>query len=188
MIPIKYDRAEMTKSGIIRLSTKIRDKLYKDIFVDSTGKQITQQSFSRYRGYNFDFDEPQKGKYLLVSHYDENRYKSLEGLIDLEGNPVLPPMYDEILIFSNGQGFIVEQNHKFGILDKNGNVVVPVVLDNVFYQRSDYGRRTIIKNVHYPVQCQLGDDYFYVMKDGNILPFVTGDRINFNIGRKLKRR
>lgn len=52
------------------------------------------------------------------------------GYIDLVGNEVIAPLYDEAYPFSNGVA-IVEKDSKWGIVDKNGDYVVPCKYDNI---------------------------------------------------------
>ena len=46
------------------------------------------------------------------------------GYLDKEGNPVIPPRYDEARAFSEGRG-LVRSGDVWGFIDKNGEEVIP---------------------------------------------------------------
>lgn len=62
-----------------------------------------------------------KGEYIQV--VDKNRKI---GLIDNNGNVVVPCMYDYISEFDQKGLAIVSQNSKYGAIDKNNNIVIPL--------------------------------------------------------------
>ncbi|MBR2895754.1 MAG: WG repeat-containing protein [Oscillospiraceae bacterium] len=55
---------------------------------------------------------------------DGEQYNGRWGLIDSEGNFVVPPIY-QYLSSQVGEYYIAKKDHLWGILDRNGNVVVP---------------------------------------------------------------
>lgn len=56
------------------------------------------------------------------------RYKA--GVIDREGNWIIPPLYDDIGEFNKGFSIIIE-NGKKGVIDKNGNVIIPSLYKDI---------------------------------------------------------
>lgn len=57
-------------------------------------------------------------------------YKGKIGLIDEFGNEVITPKYDDIFICSHNY-FEVQLNNKFGIINRNGNILIPIVYDYI---------------------------------------------------------
>jgi hypothetical protein len=64
-----------------------------------------------------------------------NVYMSPEknGHIDMDGNIVIPIIYEDILAFKNGYAG-AKKNGKWGLIDKNGNLVVPYKYDWFIYK------------------------------------------------------
>lgn len=60
----------------------------------------------------------------LAAFNMNNKY----GFVDVNGNKIVPPTYDEAKSFINGLA-IVKKNGKYGAIDKNGKIVIPCVYD-----------------------------------------------------------
>ena len=52
------------------------------------------------------------------------------GLIDLDGNVIIPPKYENPIFIKNNTA-IVKQNNKYGIIDIKDNILIPIIYDNV---------------------------------------------------------
>ena len=55
----------------------------------------------------------------------QSRENELYGVIDKEGNVVVPCEYNRIRDFSEGLAILIDSDDKCGVIDENGNVVVP---------------------------------------------------------------
>ena len=176
VVPVKYDWISINKQGIIQLRLKSGEGHYTYQYADSTGRLLSDSVFSCSEWHLYDFPTVfQYGNCLIISRYDHKKDQNLFGIMTLDGTIIAPPNYTAIRPSKNGNGFIVQRDKSWGLLDKNGTVVVPPVLDNIFTTPNI--RRTEI-DLHFPVLCQLDKRYFYVQPDGNILPLVTKDVVN----------
>lgn len=177
VIPLKYDKVDRTKHGVIKLFIKINDHLWKYGFADSTGTLLTPIKYSFYDGSNYTIWSDTESDYLKISIYNKQLDKNLFGMMTLDGKEIVPPKYNKIYVFTNGKGFLIKSNLGWGILDETGKVLVPPVLDNIYFNETSLGG--FIKNIQYPVLCELDGHYFYVTHSGKILPFSTTGRIRF---------
>ena len=111
VIPLMYERAFSFKEG---LGMVILNSQYG--FIDHTGE--VQIPF----------------KYTAAPHSFEQEcarvcHDRLWGLIDREGNYILPPTYSQIEQFAEGLA-LVSLHNKVGFINKKGEVVIPLVYDN----------------------------------------------------------
>lgn len=63
-------------------------------------------------------------------HPDGERYNGRWGLLDTEGNLVVPPLY-QYLSPCIGEYYMAKQDNLWGILDRNGTVVVPFLYTGI---------------------------------------------------------
>src|SRR5699024_8323626 len=165
-----------TDGGVIRLTRRINDKFVEDRFVDSLGQPISDKIFRRplysYGGYA----DIQVGDYILITDLAE-RGGALYGLMNLDGDILIPTEYDKILYFTNGKGFVVEQDRRYALLNQQGEPIVPVVLDNVYFRNAGSTFADFVEaSGEFPILCKINGLYFYVNQDGSIWPFVAEDR------------
>ena len=59
--------------------------------------------------------------------------EGVHGLKDKEGNIVLPAIYDSFISFNDAGLAKVEKNKKFGFIDSDLNLVIPLVWDEARY-------------------------------------------------------
>ena len=78
-------------------------------YIDEKGNFIIEPKFDRA------YDFTSKGVAIVTEN-------GLDGLINLEGNYVIPPIYDSLSPFVEGKSIFV-QNGKMGAIDEEGNVV-----------------------------------------------------------------
>lgn len=90
----------------------------KNILIESNGKEIGEIK-SKY-GYHLILNN----KYILIFNL-KNKLIYKHGLMDLDGNMVLPPKYYEIEEFNNDYS-VVRDNYKFGVIDKTGKEKIPL--------------------------------------------------------------
>lgn len=81
-----------------------------------------------------------------LAFYEDEAYKSKSGVVDENGNEVLPMIYDHCEIWSENY-FLVEKDHKFGILDKNQKEVLPIMYDGL--KHSGQGMFVVKQNNRY---------------------------------------
>jgi WG containing repeat len=76
----------------------------------------------------------EKNKYSKVSDFQNGIYRAeIEkklGYVDVEGNIIIPIIYDEIKEFVNGKA-IIRLNQKYGYIDRQGNVLIPCIYDEI---------------------------------------------------------
>lgn len=72
--------------------------------------------------------------YEVCRSFSEKRSAVLQdgkwGFIDIEGNLVIPPLYDEVGWFNNNV-VPVKLNNKWGVIDSSGNVILDCVYDAI---------------------------------------------------------
>lgn len=118
VIPFEYDRPSRFSDGLARVRI---DGRY--IFIDKTGTKVLD--VDRYYNLNpFSYSEVFMDGFALVEK------ESKQGLINKQGELVVPVEYDLIdLPFSEGL-VVIKKNNKYGFLNKQGQEVVPPKYDN----------------------------------------------------------
>ena len=53
------------------------------------------------------------------------------GVVDINGNLVVPFLYDRIYTYSNGVAPARNNDGLWGLIDTEGNIVIPLIFDNV---------------------------------------------------------
>jgi hypothetical protein len=53
------------------------------------------------------------------------------GVIDIKGEIIIPPIYDEIKFTNNKSKFLVEINGKHGVVDINGEIIIPPIYNKI---------------------------------------------------------
>ena len=70
------------------------------------------------------------------------------GVIDADGNTIIPYDYSSIGFIDENKNFIVGQNDLYGVLDRNGNVVVPIKYNDLFSEACGLRRVIGENNLH----------------------------------------
>src|SRR5699024_10285173 len=109
--------------------------------------------------------------------YDEATGENKIGLIDKQGEEVIPPQYDEILDLGDQNGYVVAIDQKFGIYDPQGKELLPPILDNVMIPGNTLELSD--KGAEFPLLALLDNRYFYLTKSGDILTLITDTVIEF---------
>lgn len=87
-------------------------------------------------------------RYVLA--YKQN---DLYGLIDLDGNRITEPIYNEISSVRDKPGsLLVKQNDKYGVLDSTGYLLIDVNYDEIQADRVFFSRRFVYENRLYCFQ------------------------------------
>ena len=93
------------------------------------------------------------------------------GVIDIEGNVILEPKYDEIKYLVNTEDFLVKTNNKVGILSSNGATKVQIVYDSIELMDSDAGLYVAEKDGRFGV----------IDIKGNVKIDMENDEIGYDI-------
>lgn len=72
------------------------------------------------------------GKLFIVKNF-ENKY----GVIDINGNEVIPLEYTQFIEFINNWYFAVNTNNKTGVITESGEIIVPFEFHNIHYDMSN---------------------------------------------------
>lgn len=127
--------------------------------IDETGKAITGKipgEYVQYSGeYNGYFVVKRKGAYGVIT-IDGRRVKS-----------VVDPAYDDIRwVFNIGDGaFEVLRGEKYGLLNQEGQELIPIVYTSLEYPSTQYRKRTVLAKTE--------DKSFLYSEDGILSP-ITG--------------
>lgn len=105
---------------------------------------------------------------ILVVKNQKDKY----GAIKVDGNVLLEPKYDEILYQYEFQNFIVKSNDKYGIIDSNGQIKIPIIYNSldILDRKSEL---YIVKNER--------NKYGVVDKNGNVKINIENDEIGIDI-------
>ena len=87
------------------------------------------------------------------------RFEGYAGAIDVGGNFVIEPVYDDIAFYPYSNTYIVELNGKYGEVNRHGELIKPIQYDALVPQP---------KKGWY--EYRMGEDYFYIAPDGHITP------------------
>lgn len=107
---------------------------------------------------------------LVVSKEDTNVY----GVVDINGNTILEPKYDNITYLPEIGDFMVEANGKVGILGSKGESKVQIMYDSIQLMDSDAGLYVASNNNKYGVIDLRGNIKIYIENDAvgmDITPF-----------------
>lgn len=117
-------------------------------------------------GYAYNYDR----KRLVIDYMFENanQFGSYTGLaqvvkdgycgaIDINGNFVIEPIYDEIIYQPYSNTFIVELDGKRGEMNIHGELIKPIEYENLWSEQKKgwYG-------------FTVGEDYYYIAPDGHV--------------------
>lgn len=82
-------------------------------------------------------------KFDIKSYYFENDSllvfeksidsKKLQGLVKLNGEIILEPIYDKITFIEDKFFFVVVKNKKYGFINKEGKVIIPLIYEEVSF-------------------------------------------------------
>lgn len=74
-------------------------------------------------------------RYIIRSHYinsdsififqEETNAKKLKGLVNIKGQVISKPKYQEIYFINDKKFYVVKKNDKYGFIDKKGNEIIP---------------------------------------------------------------
>lgn len=178
IVPTYYDYATMSDGGVLELSVHKKEGLWETRYADSTGRWITAKPFVSQGGPTEDAFKNEN--FIFVKKYDAARYQDLVGVLTPSGHMLLPPVYEAVHPLIGDRGFIVQNGDFFGLLDREGNAIIPVFLDNVYLKETpNFYDSNGEWNADFPILCQLGDAYFYVNEEGEIQPFVARLQMEF---------
>ena len=93
------------------------------------------------------------------------------GVIDLQGNSILEPKYDNITYLPNVGDFLVESGKKVGIMSKNRKTKVDIDYDSIELMDSDLELYVVRKDNKYGV----------IDFKGNLKIYIENDEIGMNI-------
>ncbi len=143
---VDFDAGYASSLGIIRI-----DSAYG--IINKKGEEITPLAYERPRKiaesgmlyYRLQSGSPMiSGDYRVFEHalLTQNRlvyqlnYKM--GMTDLEGRPLLDPVYDSIIILED-KAYKVKYKGCWGIVDRDGNELVPKVYDRIYWDNMNAG-------------------------------------------------
>lgn len=146
-VPPIYDDADYFKDGIARvrkgISFGVIDTLGREVVraeydsVDINEQLIVVQSGDRYGCFD------KSGREILPLAYDMlsaagNKIVYKEGgkygIADLNGSTIAEALYDSVMVIPELGAAIVGQDERFGILGAGGNIVLPVIYEEIFCQ------------------------------------------------------
>ena len=107
---------------------------------------------------------------IVKKDHEKNKY----GAIDVEGNIILEPKYDNITYQYNTGNFLVKSNEKYGIIGSNTQTKVPIIYTNLEILDNQTGLY-IVKNERN--QCGVIDS------NGNIKISIENDEIGIDISK-----
>lgn len=156
-VSFQYNQEEnkmylVTMPYLVQLySTKILDYGYTEISEEFTNQKAIMESM------------------IIVQ---KNKY----GVIDLEGNVILEPKYDNITYFSQVGDFVVKSNGKVGTMSKTGETKVQIIYDSIELMDQDAGLYLVKKD----------DKYGVLDLNGNIKIHIENNEIGIDISKFQK--
>ena len=111
VIPFKYDAAWSFTDGVAGVCEG--DSVY---FIDRSGRPINNRKFERLQGYD---------GYVYHGNYAAIPVNGSYGLLDMKGNWVLQPEYQDIKIGAKNMWYVVN-NDKWGVIGNDGQFVIPI--------------------------------------------------------------
>lgn len=177
IIPLKYDGlSDFYKGYAIMLQGKdsLGQQLYG--FIDTTGKVVVPAK------YVYDERKDIRDYFtdtcLLLLERQDSFSKQQVGLALRNGKILIPPIYDKIFFQKNGPDYIVEKDRKFGVLTSQGQILLPVVFDNIALNRVPIYETDYVFN--FPLLVKKGKIWQYYKRDGDPLPIKVEENIPLN--------
>lgn len=185
-----YDQGAAFQNGLFKIGGK-----QENLFIDSMGQETR---FEKYF-YVGDFWNG-----LAVAFVESATRQRTYGIIDRNGNEVLPVVYDRLEQIYNYKNLILLQKGKmYGVADIKGKMVIEPVYDRIdTYGRKRYfkveknGKKGILKtdgtvlvepvydeledNDLWPVLAKQAGVYFYLLKDGSKLPVQSKNKLGYS--------
>lgn len=109
---------------------------------------------------------------ILIVKKDDTKNKY--GVIDVEGNVILEPKYDNITYLHNTGNFLVEVNQKLGILSSKGETKVQIIYSSIEILDNDEGLY-VVKNDK--------NKYGVIDINGNIKIYIENDEIGIDTSK-----
>lgn len=109
---------------------------------------------------------------ILIVKKDEDKNKF--AAIDVKGNAILEPKYDDITYLSNTGDFLVKVDEKVGILSSKGEIKVPIIYKSIELMDVDTGLY-LAKNEN--------NKYGVIDNKGNIKIYIENDEIGIDISK-----
>jgi len=168
------------KNGLIKVEIK-RNGNYYHGYINLKGETIIPceyldlTDFSKGLAYGY--------KQVLTNNKETNEVGqySTHGVLDSTGNIVIPMIYDEVLAFSNGL-FRVKKSKKYGYVDYNGKVIIPLEYFYVQHRASSNGLFLVKKNWD-------EDEYFINLNNEKVFTPVGYDNVHpFLEGRAIVKK
>lgn len=107
---------------------------------------------------------------LIVKKEDGTKY----GVIDVQGNVILEPKYDNITYIHKTGDFLVESNQKFGIISSMRETKVSIIYSSIEILDSESGLY-VVKNEK--------NKYGVIDSNGNIKIYIENDDIGIDISK-----
>lgn len=120
IIPVQYRNVLDFKEGLAGIQT-----LSGWGYINTTGKVVINPAYTEAQ----DFSE---GLATVLRSVKKNGYLYFYwGYIDKKHNIVIYFEYENVDNFKNGLAN-VKKNHKWGVIDTNGNEIIPIIYDSIF--------------------------------------------------------
>jgi len=111
---------------------------------------------------------------------DSNSFEIKRGYINIEGEEIIPCIYDDIREFESGFA-VVRQNWKFGVINKQGDTIVPCIYESIGHYSTSYNFRNI--ELEKRLIVERNSKYGFVNERGEeIIPCIYDDAWEFSNG------
>lgn len=185
VLPLQYDGISEFKDGLA-VFQKGKDASGRPLygFMNAKGEVIVPAK------YVVDRNKPDRHyfykSYLLLLVPAQTDTTLLMGLADRKGNLVIPPKYNRIIPVNEAAYFIVQKGDKFGMLNKEGKVILSVKFDDITleyrpYKASKIAEKELLYNhnsISFPVLTKQGSTWQYYGEYGNPLPVKVKAVVN----------
>lgn len=157
VIPIKYDSLSIVATGDINIIIAREKNRFGILDIENQIVLPFDYTKIEYFGNKQDYFYVHQGDYM--------------SLTDKDLKFLFPFVYSEIQpdVFNEQNRFIVQQNGKFGIIDRSNNIILPIEYDYIS-NWVEYGP----KNIH---NIQKNQKYGLVDTDGKIIMPITYDKV-----------
>ncbi|SEA22957.1 GLPGLI family protein [Arachidicoccus rhizosphaerae] len=194
VIPFNYDGLTSFQNGYaLILSDKVgqdnpdfdqntRDFLngYKHYgFIDSTGKVVVPAKYDLQ--WNSSLDEYFNEDYLVLFNGNQWDEAPKMGLAAKNGDIIIAPLYNKVILQQNGPDYVVEKDKKFGLLNEKGQVILPTQFDNISLQENPVYQ--LKYKISFPVLAEKDGVWQYYNRDGKVIADIKTEKmIPFNPG------
>lgn len=191
IFPLDYDLALRNDSGFIALSRQNKKRFWETIYLRPDGEPMFSDPIRTWSSPD-SYEAPlirAAEQEIIVGAYDPVRRNDSFGIYDWQGTERFAPEYKTLFLYNDVPRYgAIKKNH-VGLFDDQRNEVFPMILDGIYHAdapmhwgpiRDLAAGFPLLAYIDGRVDQRNKRHYFYIDKNGEVLPVVAHARIAFD--------